>query len=137
MEKMPDQQFVEYIVKALVDNPDDVQTERTVDEMGVLIKLKINQADMGKVIGKEGRTAKALRTLLRVIGSQDNARINLKIVEPEGGRMMDIPNGEEASSSVSAEAEAPLGDAEQMPEGEESVSDETSEEKEGDESSML
>jgi len=136
MEKMPDQQFIEYIVKALVDNPDDVQTERTVDEMGVLIQLKINQADMGKVIGKEGRTAKALRTLLRVIGSQDNARINLKIVEPEGGRSMDIPNGEEASTPTEEVAEAPAEEAVEAP-AEENVSSEVPEEKEGDEDSML
>lgn len=79
-----DQKFVEYIIKEIVDNPDDVKVERKVDEMGVLIELSINPEDMGKVIGKEGRTAKALRTLLRVLGAKNNARINLKIIEPEG-----------------------------------------------------
>ncbi len=79
-----DQTFVEYIVKALVDNPDDVRTERTVDEMGVLITLHINPSDMGTVIGRMGQTAKAVRTLLRVVGAKHKARVNLKIHEPEG-----------------------------------------------------
>jgi len=79
-----DQEFVEYVVKAIVDNPEDVKTDRKIDEMGVLIELTVNPSDMGQVIGKEGRTAKALRTLLRVLGAKENARINLKITEPEG-----------------------------------------------------
>ncbi len=79
-----DQTFVEYVVKAIVDNPNDVKTERTVDERGVLITLHVNPEDMGKIIGKEGRTAKSIRTLLRVLGAKNNARVNLKIVEPEG-----------------------------------------------------
>lgn len=81
-----DQAFVEFVVKALVDNPDDVKTERTVDEMGVLITLHINPQDMGQVIGRMGQTAKALRTLLRVVGAKHKARVNLKIYEPEGSR---------------------------------------------------
>lgn len=68
----------------LVDNPEDVSVERVVDEMGVLITLSVNQEDMGMVIGREGSTAKALRTLLRVVGARNNARVNLKINEPEG-----------------------------------------------------
>lgn len=79
-----DQEFVEYIVKALVDSPDKVQTSRTIDERGVLIELKVDPSDMGKIIGKEGKTAKSIRTLLRVVGAKNNARVNLKIVEPEG-----------------------------------------------------
>lgn len=79
-----DQQFVEFVVKALVDHPDDVKTERTVDEMGVLITLHLNQQDMGQVIGRSGQTAKAIRTLLRVVGAKHKARVNLKIYEPEG-----------------------------------------------------
>jgi predicted RNA-binding protein YlqC (UPF0109 family) len=79
-----DQKFVEDVVKAIVDNPDDVKTERTIDERGVLIKLYVNSEDMGKIIGKEGKTAKAIRTLLRVFGAKNDARLNLKIVEPEG-----------------------------------------------------
>lgn len=85
-----DQEFVETVVKAIVDEPGDVKTERTVDEMGVLIELTVNPADMGKIIGKEGRTAKSIRTLLRVLGAKNNARVNLKIVEPEGGRVMEV-----------------------------------------------
>lgn len=79
-----DQEFVEFIIKALVDNPADVRTDRTVDEMGVLITLHINPADMGQVIGRMGQTAKAVRTLLRVVGAKHKARVNLKIDEPEG-----------------------------------------------------
>ncbi|MFH0912362.1 MAG: KH domain-containing protein [Patescibacteria group bacterium] len=82
-----DKNFVEYVVKAIVDNPDKVQVERKVDEMGVLIELTVAPEDMGKIIGKEGQTAKAIRTLLRVLGAQINARINLKIIEPEGSTM--------------------------------------------------
>ena len=82
MEK--DQKFVEDVVKAIVDCPDKVTTERTIDEMGVLIKLTVDPPDMGKVIGKDGKTAKSIRTLLRVLGAKNNARVNLKIVEPEG-----------------------------------------------------
>jgi predicted RNA-binding protein YlqC (UPF0109 family) len=91
----PDQEFVEYIVKNIVDNPDDVKTERKIDEMGVLISLTVNPADMGKVIGKEGRTAKAVRTLLRVLGARHNSRVNMKILEP-GGREVPVgSDGEE------------------------------------------
>lgn len=81
---MKDRDFVEYVVKMLVDNPDDVKVERKIDEMGVLITLDVNPQDMGMVIGREGMTAKALRTLLRVIGARNSARVNLKINEPEG-----------------------------------------------------
>lgn len=83
-ENAQDQEFVEYAVKMLVNNPNDVKVERKIDEMGVLITLDVNPADMGMIIGREGATAKALRTLLRVIGAKNNARVNLKINEPEG-----------------------------------------------------
>ncbi len=79
-----DKVFLEYVVKALVDNPGDIKIDRTVDEMGVLISLTVNPADMGKIIGRMGNTAKAIRTLLRIIGMKNNARVNLKINEPEG-----------------------------------------------------
>jgi len=75
--------FIEYVVKQIVDNPDDVVVTLTVDDLGVLITLKVNKDDMGKIIGKEGQTAKALRVLLRMMGSKQEARYNLKIVEPE------------------------------------------------------
>ena len=88
MNTADDKAFLEYIVKALVDNPNDVKIDRTVDEMGVLITMTVNSADMGKIIGRQGNTAKAIRTLLRVIGMKNNARVNLKINEPEGGRVV-------------------------------------------------
>ncbi|MEK7662075.1 MAG: KH domain-containing protein [Patescibacteria group bacterium] len=81
-----DKEFLEYVIKSLVDNPNDVKITRTVDEMGVLLTLDLNSADMGKVIGRQGNTAKAIRTLLRVVGMKNNARVNLKINEPAGGR---------------------------------------------------
>jgi predicted RNA-binding protein YlqC (UPF0109 family) len=84
-EKFQDQEFLTSLVKALVDNPDDVKIDRRVDEMGVLMTMTINPADMGKIIGRQGNTAKAIRTLLRVVGMKHNARVNLKINEPEGG----------------------------------------------------
>ena len=80
-----DQQFLEFVVKALVDNPAEVKTSRTVDEMGVLITLDVGAADMGKIIGRQGNTAKSIRTLLRVVGMKNNSRVNLKINEPVGG----------------------------------------------------
>ena len=76
--------FLEYVVKAIVDEPSAVKIDRRVDEMGVLLTLKVASADMGKVIGRDGNTAKAIRTLLRVVGIKNNARVNLKIEEPEG-----------------------------------------------------
>ncbi len=93
--EMTDQEYVESMVKPIVDNSDDVLTSRVLDERGVLIQLTVNQADMGKVIGREGRTAKAIRSLLRVFGARSQARINLKIVEPDGGEVA-IPEGDNA-----------------------------------------
>lgn len=83
---VPDQEFLEYLVKSLVDNPADVKVDRKVDEMGVLLTLLVNPVDMGQIIGRQGNTAKAIRSLLRVVGLKNNARVNLKIAEPEGGR---------------------------------------------------
>ena len=85
-EKYQDQEFLEFLIKALVDYPTDVKIARKVDEMGVLMNLDVNPEDMGKIIGRQGNTAKAIRTLLRVVGMKNNARVNLKINEPEGGR---------------------------------------------------
>lgn len=82
-ELQKDQEFVEYIVKALVNHSEDVRTERTVDDRGVLITLHINQEDMGYIIGRQGQTARALRILLKTVGAKENARVNLKIYEPE------------------------------------------------------
>ncbi len=83
-----DVKFLEFVVKALVENPNDVKITRTVDEMGVLMTLDVNKDDMGKIIGREGNTAKAIRTLLRVVGMKNNARVNLKINEPAGSEKM-------------------------------------------------
>jgi predicted RNA-binding protein YlqC (UPF0109 family) len=79
-----DQEFLEFVIKGLVDHPEEVKISRVVDEMGVLLTLDLNPEDMGKVIGRQGNTAKAIRTLLRVVGMKHNARVNLKINEPEG-----------------------------------------------------
>ena len=92
-----DQQFLETVVKALVDHPDDVKIDRTVDEMGVLLTLDVHGEDMGKIIGRSGNTAKAIRTLLRVVGMKNDARVNLKINEPEGGRVMHADRTESVS----------------------------------------
>ena len=83
-DKNLDQEFLESIVKTLVDHPEDVKVERKVDEMGVLMTLDVHPEDMGKIIGRQGNTAKAIRTLLRVVGMKNNARVNLKINEPAG-----------------------------------------------------
>jgi predicted RNA-binding protein YlqC (UPF0109 family) len=95
-----DQAFVEYVVKALVTNPDAVEVKRTVDDMGVLLELSVDPADMGKVIGKAGATAKSIRTLLRVLGAKSDSRVNLKIVEPEGSEAQ-----HEAAEAIQEEAE--------------------------------
>ncbi len=100
MDNTKDKEFVEYIVKSIVDNPDDVKIERTVDEMGVLISLNINPADMGQVIGRQGSTAKSIRTLLRVIGAKNNARVNFKIVEPEGSERPQRPERPTTTENV-------------------------------------
>lgn len=74
--------FLEYIVKQIVEKPELIEITRKVDEMGVLIELRVDKDDMGRIVGKSGQTAKSLRTLLRVIGSKNNARVNMKILEP-------------------------------------------------------
>jgi predicted RNA-binding protein YlqC (UPF0109 family) len=79
-----DQEFLEYLVKSLVDHPEDVVIERTVDERGVFLKLHVNAADMGQVVGRKGVTAIAIRSLLKIVGIKNNARVNFKIEEPEG-----------------------------------------------------
>ncbi len=100
MKQDSDVQFLEYVVKALVDNPNDVKIVRTVDEMGVLLTLSLNPADMGKIIGRMGNTAKAIRTLLRVVGMKNNARVNLKINEPEGGMPREVKTDKTVDESL-------------------------------------
>ena len=81
-----DKEFLEYIVKALVDHPEDVKVDRGVDEMGVLLTLKVNSEDMGQIIGRQGATVRAIRSLVRIVGLKAHSRVNLKIEEPAGGR---------------------------------------------------
>lgn len=95
-----DAQFLDFVVKSLVDNPSAVVIGRTVDEMGVLLTLSVDPADMGKVIGRQGNTAKAIRTMLRVVGMKNNARVNLKINEPEGSTRMDRESSSSAMKTV-------------------------------------
>ena len=96
-----DQDFLEFIIKALVDHPEDVKVERRVDEMGVLLSLKLNPEDMGQIIGRAGSTARAIRSLVRIVGLKNHARVNLKIEEPEGGRApRQMPERETASAPV-------------------------------------
>ncbi|MBI4142850.1 KH domain-containing protein [Candidatus Uhrbacteria bacterium] len=93
-----DQEFVETVVKALVNKPEKVSTTRTVDELGVLIVLKVDPEDMGYIIGRQGQTARSLRTLLKVVGAKMNARVNLKIEEPEGSTHVRRPPASAAPS---------------------------------------
>ncbi|NMB48357.1 KH domain-containing protein [Candidatus Kuenenbacteria bacterium] len=95
-----DKEFLEYVVKALVDHPEKVSVDRKVDEMGVLLTLNLAPEDMGYVIGRKGQNAKAVRTLLRLVGARNNAHVNLKINEPEGGRRsMSAPRDEEMTDT--------------------------------------
>lgn len=115
METQADQAFVEYVVKAMVDRPEDVSSERVVDEMGVLITLKVNPQDLGQIIGRQGQTAKALRTLLRVVGAKNHARVNLKIYEPEGYRKHQRPEaGQPAAEQPPAAPMPDVGDADEL-----------------------
>lgn len=95
-----DQQFIEYIVKSLVGNPEDVVVERIIDEKGVLLTLTVNPEDLGRVIGKRGVTAQSLRTLLRALGTKNNARYNLKIV-----------NNDEQAEGYSVQSESHITEA--------------------------
>lgn len=97
-----DQQFIEYIVKSVVGNPDDVVVERIIDEKGVLLTLTVNPEDLGRVIGKRGVTAQSLRTLLRALGTKNDARYNLKIVNNDG-QTGAVISSEDASVSTESE----------------------------------
>lgn len=78
-----DKEFVEYVVKSLVDNPEKVEVKRSVDEKGVFLEVSCDRSDIGKIIGRKGQTAQALRTLLKTVGAKNNSRVNLKILEPQ------------------------------------------------------
>jgi predicted RNA-binding protein YlqC (UPF0109 family) len=100
-----DQQFVEYIVKSLVGNPDDVVVTRQIDEKGVLLLLTVHPDDLGRVIGKRGVTAQSLRTLLRALGTKNNAHYNLKIVNTDDDRENFGPSNEENGEGVNNSVE--------------------------------
>ena len=104
-----DQQFVEYIVKTLVNNPDKVNIERQIDEKGVLLSLSVDPEDVGRVIGRRGATAQSIRTLLRALGTKNDARYNLKIVNTDGERVGTI------SSDDPARTVADFDDTEEVP----------------------
>lgn len=101
-----DQKLLEFIVKNIVNNPDAVKVERKVDEMGVLLSLKVDPSDMAQIIGRQGSMAKALRTVLKVAGAKNKARVNLKIEEPEGSSR----ERREANADSSEEAEKAADD---------------------------
>jgi len=104
-----DQQFIEFVVKSLVSKPDAVQVERRIDEKGVLLELSVDPEDLGRVIGKHGATAQSLRTLLRALGTKNDARYNLKIIDNgEGGpRHHDENSGKRATAEPAAETSTP------------------------------
>lgn len=107
-----DQEFVEYVVKAIVEKPEQVKIKRSVDERGVLLELEVDPEDMGKIIGKAGATAKSIRTLLRVLGAKSDARFNLKIVEPGGRVVAEEGDTKEAEEKASDGSEEDQGDKE-------------------------
>jgi predicted RNA-binding protein YlqC (UPF0109 family) len=100
MAKETDKEFLDFLIKSLVDHPKDVKVERRVDEMGVLLSLKVNPEDMGQIIGREGSTAKAIRSLVRIVGLKNHARVNLKIEEPEGGRVQGRTEEKKSSEEI-------------------------------------
>jgi uncharacterized protein len=108
-----DQQFIEYVVKTIVGNPDAVSIKRTIDEKGVLLELTVDQEDLGRVIGKRGSGAQALRTLLRALGTKNDARYNLKIVDVGEGR--ERPPREEKRADDQPERELPKFEGNKKP----------------------
>lgn len=128
-----DQQFVEYIIKSIVGNPDDVKIERTIDEKGVLLELTVNPEDLGRVIGKRGATAQSIRTLLRALGTKNDARYNLKIVDntPEGSRPPRNDDRPQRSDDDSSNG-APADDSTAAPAADDSADDTTSSTKDDD-----
>lgn len=126
-----DEQFIEYIVKSLVSNPDAVKVDRSVDEKGVLLELTVDPEDLGRVIGKRGATAQSLRTLLRALGTKNDARYNLKIVDNG------VPKPERAERSEDAEHEEGSKETRKTTVASELEVDEDDEDTEENESSSL
>ncbi len=121
-----DQQFVEYIVKTLVNNPDKVSIDRTIDEKGVLLSLEVDPEDVGRIIGRRGATAQSIRTLLRALGTKNDARYNLKIV-----------NNDDYEPAAKRDEEAPVKDEEvEEPEDEEIDDDDDDDAEDNDESTV-
>lgn len=131
-----DQQFVEYVIKSLVTKPDEVKVERRIDEKGVLIELTVDPEDLGRVIGKRGATAQSVRTLLRALGTKNDARYNLKIVDNGVGSDRrssdDSGNGGNWGASDEAPADAKPADDAQKKDDEVVVEEIITEEKESD-----
>ncbi len=101
-----DQQFVEYIVKTLVNNPDKVKIDRTIDEKGVLLSLEVDPEDVGRIIGRRGATAQSIRTLLRALGTKNDARYNLKIINNDGFEGKEKADDTAADDSFASDGEA-------------------------------
>jgi predicted RNA-binding protein YlqC (UPF0109 family) len=109
-----DQEFLEYVVKSVVAHPEDVKIDRIVDERGVLLTLSINPEDMGYVIGRKGQTAQAIRTLLKIVGAKNNARVNLKINEPEGSERQERRPREQREESDNSYADIDTSDLDDL-----------------------
>ena len=112
MQKNLDEEFLEFVVKSLVDSPEAVKVKRTVDEMGVLLVLDVAPEDMGKIIGRSGKTAQAIRSLLRVVGMKNHARVTLKVNEPVGGKrsMMGAEGGFSSHPSSNSSSNQKVSD---------------------------
>jgi predicted RNA-binding protein YlqC (UPF0109 family) len=104
---MIEQQFIEYIIKQLVDNPDAVVVERVVDERGILLKLTVAPEDLGRVIGKHGATAQSLRNLLRALGTKNDDHYNLKIIDVDKPESEDEPSRTPDKNPTAAETTTP------------------------------
>ncbi len=120
-----DQQFVEYIVKTLVNNPDKVSIDRTIDEKGVLLSLEVDPEDVGRIIGRRGATAQSIRTLLRALGTKNDARYNLKIVNNDDYEP--AKHDEEAPAKEVAEEDPEEDDEDEIDDNNESTVEEGSE----------
>lgn len=110
-----DQQFVEYVVKSLVSKPEAVKVERRIDEKGVLLELSVDPEDLGRVIGKRGATAQSLRTLLRALGTKNDARYNLKIIDNGEGGHRSSDRSDDVAAPKDVEAEGVIDTSEDVP----------------------
>ena len=109
-----DQQFVEYIVKTLVNNPDKVKIDRTIDEKGVLLSLEVDPEDVGRIIGRRGATAQSIRTLLRALGTKNDARYNLKIINNDDYVPKEKPDDTAADDSFSSDDESTVEEGSEL-----------------------